>query len=428
MLKKLLVFVNNDDKKRLISNFFSLSILQILSYLIPLITLPYLVRVLGVGNFGLISFATATISYFQIIVDYGFNYTATREISIHRDNKEKIIEIFSSVLTIKFFLLLFSSLVVSVLILTITRFNKDWVVYFATFGMVIGQMLFSIWFFQGIESMKYITYLNVIAKTFFTLAIFIFIKKPDDYYLVPVFNSLGIIVVGIWSLFIIRRKFGIFFRIQPFDRILFYFKDGWFIFVSNLSVSLYTLTTTVLLGLFTNNTIVGYYAVADKLISAFKAMISPISQALFPYISRIAIYSKEKAFKILRQLFFSIGSFMLMVALFLFIFANTIILKLFGNNALESVIILRILAVIPFIVALDTIFGSLNMLVFKRNKMYSNIIISAGLLNLLLAIILIPIYKHIGAAVSVLIVELYILFRLIRYTQKSDLKIFGGSK
>ncbi len=197
--------LTKEEFSNLTSNFISLTLLQALNYILPLITLPYLVKTLGIDNFGLLSFATATVAYFGILTDYGFNLTATKDISIHRDNKYKVVEIFSSVMSIKFLLLLFSFLLLNIVVFSFDRFSKDWVIYLLSFGSVVGQFLFPIWFFQGMEKMRYMTYLNLVSKLIFTIAIFIFVEEREDIYLVPLFFSLGGIIAGSLSLYIIYR-------------------------------------------------------------------------------------------------------------------------------------------------------------------------------------------------------------------------------
>ena len=286
MINKIKNITNTEDKKRLLSNFFSLSVLQIFSYVLPLLTLPYLVRVLGVETFGLISFATAFIAFFNILVDYGFNLSATREVSIHRENKDKITEIYSAVLSIKVLLIFLSFMIFSFIIFTFDKFSSHLMLYFITFISVIGQALFPIWYFQGMERMKYITIINISSKVVFTIAIFALVHEESDYLIVPLLNGLGILIGSLYALYIIKKDFNQSFVLQNMQTMKFYFIDSSHFFLSRVSVSIYTSANAFVLGLFTNNTMVGYYSIAEKLYISIQSLYGPITQALYPYVAK----------------------------------------------------------------------------------------------------------------------------------------------
>jgi PST family polysaccharide transporter len=286
LIDKIRALINSEDKKRLFSNFFSLSILQLFSYILPLLTLPYLVRVLGVDTFGLVIFAQAFIVFLNVLVDYGFNLSSTREVAINRLNQEKVDEIFSSVMTVKFFLIIVAFIFLTVITFSFEQFTKDWGLYYLTFLAVIGQALFPIWYFQGMEKMKYITIVNISSKLLFTLLIFVFIQNESDYIYVPIINGLGIISGGILSLVILRKKFNQRFLIQSSKTLIAYFKESSPFFFSRFSSVGYSNGNTLLAGLILSPTFVAYYYLADKVISVVITMFDPVIQTIYPYLSK----------------------------------------------------------------------------------------------------------------------------------------------
>ncbi|UXP33556.1 flippase [Reichenbachiella agarivorans] len=412
------------DNKRLVSNFLSLSVLQGANYILPLITIPYLVRVLGVDRFGLISFAVATIAYFQIVIDYGFNLTATRDITINRDNKRKISEIFSAIITTKFILTLLCFVVLVAMVSLFSKFQVEKEVYFLTFLIVIGQVIFPTWLFQGMESMKVIALLNLLSKGLFTILIFVFVRNSNDYLFVPLFTGMGSALSGIIALVISLKWLDFPLRLPSKDLIIFQLKDAWHIFITNVSVSIYTITVVMILGILTTNEIVGYYAIGFKLIGAMKSLNGPISQSLFPFVTRKAQQSKAATLKFLKKLTVSLGFLMLLLSAIVFVFSKEIVVIIFGLEGTKSIEVVRILAIVPFLVTLDTMLGTLTMIVFNKKKEYSRIIMSAGVINLIMSTVLILLYNHIGASFAVLITEIYITLRIFLYTNNNELKVF----
>lgn len=423
MLKKLKhKLTGTEEKKRLAGNIFSLGVLQGANYILPLLTLPYLVRVLGPEYFGLLAFATATIMYFMLITDYGFNLSATRQISIHRDNKDKVNEIFSAVMMIKSALMVISFSLMALLVFSFEKFSQHWEVYFITFAIVPGQVLFPIWLFQGMERMKYITYINIGAKIFFTVCIFIFVQEQADYLLVPLLTAMGFIVAGFLSLYLVMKVFNVRFSWQTTATLKCQLAEGWHVFFSSMAISLYTISTTFILGLYTNNTILGYFAAADKIIQAIKNIYQPISQAIYPLIGSKINENKQTGLEFTRKIMWVVNIGMFVISVLTFLLAEPIVNLLFSQQYEESALFLKVMAFLPFIVSLSNILGVQIMLNLGYQQAFSRILVAAAFLGIGLSLILVPLYEGLGTSITLLVVELFVA--LIMYVYLIFLKRF----
>jgi PST family polysaccharide transporter len=406
------------NHKVLLTNIFSLGTIQLVNYILPLLTVPYLVRILKPDYYGLIAFSTATITYFIMLTDYGFNLSATRQISIHRKNLKKVNEIFSATIFIQAALLLVSFILLSGLVFTFEIFSKNWELYYISFGMVIGHFLFPAWLFQGLEKMKYITIINVITKTTLTLLVFIVVKQQKDYLLIPVLTSLSFIISGIFSLVIAKYYFHISFFWPKKIVVLSQLKKGWFIFSSNLSVSLFTTSTTFILGIFTDNQSVGLFAAADKIITAIKGLNAPISQSIYPVISKKIVENKREGISFILKFGKIIIFSNLLFSILLFILAKPICTYILGDGYQESIHLLRIMAFLPLIIVTSNLCAIQGLYNLGKAYLVSKYLIIIGISHLVLIFLLIPQFGVYGAATSVVITEIFGTLFSIYYFKK----------
>lgn len=409
-------------EKRILKNFASLTVYQIANYLFPLITIPYLSRVLGAEKFGLVMFAQSLIVYFNILTDYGFNLSAVREIAIHSDDKKKILEIFSSVLLIKLALVGLSFFILLSLIFLSYRFRSDFEVYLFAFPAVLGQSLFPIWFFQGIQRMKYITYLSVLAKFIYVTLVFSFVRDSSDYLLVPLFNSLSSIGVGVLASMIIFYNFRLRLYIPTLDRIKFYLVDGWYVFVSQVSIQLFNSANIFILGLLADNESVAYFAGADKIIKAFNYLAVPLVNAIFPYAGVLFKRSKDEAFQFLRGVIKVFAPIFLGISLFLFVFSDKICVIFLGPEFINSSIVLRILSFVPLFVFLNNIFGTQILLNLGHKKKFATVLIISGITNVALILLLIWKLKYVSVAISTFFAELIVVLGMYYFARKEGFK------
>ncbi len=393
------------ERKTLLENFLSLSSLQGVNYVLPLIVLPYLIRVLGPEKIGLIAFAQALVQYFIILTDYGFNMSATRQIALYREHKTQLRQIFTSVLIVKLILVAISFFIMMLIVNIFPRFQHDWLLYALSFGAVLGNALFPGWLFQGTEKMKYIAFLNIACGILYAASVIIFIRKPEDFLYVPLFNSIFFIITGLLGLYTAFRRFDLFFVGRSADDILQQFKTGWTYFISVVAINTYTASRVFAVGLLTNNTLTGYYAIAEKIAGAIQTFpLDSLSKAVYPRLNNICQSNKEKAFRIMNRIQRSITFIYLLIIPVAFLAARLIVKLVCGSAYFEVVTCLRLMLFSVFFVVANSLKVQF-LLVCARQDIYSKIHIAAALCGLPLTFALVIYYSYLGAAISTIPIE-----------------------
>ena len=408
---------SNKDLKTVRNNFLSLSVLQILNMFLPLLILPFLVRNLGLENFGLLIFSQAFVAYFILITDYGFNISATREISTHKSDKEYVSKVFYSVFFIKIFLFLVSVVIFSIVIFSFELFRENYLLHYITFSMIIGQILFPIWYFQGIENMKMIAILNVIIKAIYTIMIFLFISSNEDLLYVAGFNSASFIIVGIIAFFMASKNLN--FISLDYDYVKSFFKESTMIFISNFFSSMYSISNSFLLGIFTNNTLVGIYGSFEKIITALKSLYFPLYQALFPYVSR-----QEDKKAVIKKLILPMGLSGFIMMITFYSFSEFFINLLYSNEELiKNIDYFECMTIIPLLASINMLFNFLYLNSMKMYKERMKIMIIVGILNFIIAIILLSLnFEILSVVISYISIEILLLsLGIYNYTKSKRL-------
>lgn len=395
-------------KSNLFENIFSLFTIKGLEYILAFITFPYLTRVLQVERFGAIVLAQGIIQYFVLFTDYGFNLTGPREIA-RNDGKETLAATFSAILFAKLILLLLAVALFAIgSAATSLCFNVDYKLYAVLFLMVIGNVIFPVWFFQGIQQMRYITFANMIARFVSVLGIFLLVKSPVDYLLAALFQASVPLVAGICSWLIIAKKYPKLLCLASFDNVKQQLKDSWQIFASTIAINLYTASNIVFLGMLTNNVLVGYFSGAKKIIDNITALFSPISQAVYPHICKLVDESEARALQFIKKVLIVMGVGNFCLSLVLMFFAELIVRILLGSGYEDSIVMLRIMAFLPFIIALSNVFGIQTMLPFGMQSTFSKIIMCAAVLNTVIVLPAIYFYQGIGVCCSIVVTEVFV--------------------
>ena len=398
MIKNILFSKKSKDVKNLFENFAALTILQVIGYIFPLITLPYLAKVIGVTKFGMLAYANVIVSYVATLVYFGFQFTAVRDISRNRNDQEKLNEIVSIVIYTMILLLIISLLILSILVFGFSNFIEYRILLFLYLLNIPAQIINFDWFFQGIEKMKYFTILSFISKLIYTISIFIIIKNEKDYVLIPLMLSISTFISGTYALFIVFVKYQIKIKFPGFNVILNTIATGWSVFVSQLAPNLYNSFSTIVLKGFYGDSSVGIYDAGRRVISISEQMSMIFSKATFPYLSR-RIERHELFMKI--NLILSIG-----LTIFNLIFAELMVNILYTPEFKPATWVIRILALTPLAFSLINGYGINYLLQIGEERKFRNIVLFCSILGFILLFILVPRFSFYGASVTVVFIFL----------------------
>lgn len=342
-----------DKKVTLFSNTIMLYILTFSNYFFNFITVPYQTRVLGAVRYGNLGFATAMMVYFQLILDFGFLLSATEDVANNRNDKRKLGNILSSVTICKFMLMVLSFTALVIMCFNIERFRSDPWLFILYFISVAINSLLPDFLYRGLEDMRTITIRSVLIKMFFTVMVFVFLKRPEQYHIVPVLNIIGNTGAVLGVYIHMTRKLEISFGKVSLNDVWGMFKRSSMFFYSRIASTVYSATNTFILGFIYGaaSPVVGYFTAADKLITTGKQGITPITDSLYPYMV------SHKDFKLAKKLLI-IGMPVLTVGcIVVAIFAEPICAIFFGNEFRDAGQYLRLLAPVVWCAFPGMLFG-----------------------------------------------------------------------
>lgn len=412
--------------KRVIKNFAFLSFVQITNYLLPFTTIPYIVRLIGPEKYGLLAFAQVFVSFFNIFIDFGITVYGVRLVSASRNNINLIRKSFWNIIYFQILILLIFLTLFLIIIFSIQKFRNNIEVYLYTFGAIWGNVFLSLWFYQSLEKMEFITLFNFISKIAYIFAIFKFVRSIQDFILIPLIASTIQVIVGIISIGVIILAFKVKFSPPNIYILNEIFKETSYLFASRIFTITFNRIPPLILGIFCGELYVGYYNAAEKLYNAWFSIQSQITHALYPYISYLKeIKSKDIVLNFVAKSFIIVLIISLFGCVSIMLASSFLIKIIFGDAFINSIPALRLFAVLIVIVGINYTFVSSILFPFKMNKEYLISVIPSGFLSVIASLLLIPYFKHEGAVLSILLSELLNGILMFYFIKSSAFNFFN---
>lgn len=331
-----------ESERTLAKNTFFLYVMQVSGYVFPLLTFPYLTRVLGAEKYGVVVFANAVMQYFSMLIEFGFILSATKTCSECRGDRAALGAVTFNVIGAKLILALFGATVLALSCVFSRNFRENSVFFVLSYAGIILSAFLPDFLFRGIEQMGIITYRVILSKAVYTSVIFVLVREPSDYMFVPVSTiASNLIAVVLSWIEIIRRGLIVPSKVTV-GEIFRHLKESSVFFLSRVAVSLYSTLNTVLLGFKFPESAIGQYGAANGLTNTCRSMLSPISDSIYPYLVN------RKNFALVRRILLVLEPVIIAGCVLLYFIAAPIIRIVCGNGYDGAVPVFR--AMLPLVV------------------------------------------------------------------------------
>ena len=403
MIGRLPALLLRVSRSRLARNVGSLYGVQFADYLLPLIVIPYLARVLGPAPWGRLVFFQAFATWLSLVLEFGFGFSATRQIAQERADPELVAKIVSSVLGATGLLLGVLVIVALLLFLFLPAVSAYPSLFMLACASAIFQGLRPFWYFQGVEKMTITAALNLGGRLLYTALVFVVIRHAEDMSWVL---SLQVAISGL----VLAGAFVMLYRDVRFVRpglreSLGALKSGWHMFVFRSTISLYTTANTFILGLLASPADVSYFGGAERIARAGVGLIGPVSQSLFPKLSYLHKSDPAQAHRLARMGFIYMTCTGVLMSAGMAIFSRPAISLLLGPKYLPAIPVLRILCLLPIAVAVSNSLATGWLMPMGRDSAVTWVIAAGAAVNLAMAPTMVRNFGVNGMATTVVVAE-----------------------
>ncbi len=412
-------------RRGLVQNVLALYGVQICTYALPLMTFPYLARVLGPAGWGSVVFAQAIGAVIAVFVEYGFDISASRETSRHRDEPRRLSELISGVLGAK--------VVLAAICVCGAIFSRRYTHHIAPSVALfwsstiwgVCQGINMLWYFQGLERMRLASALEIGGKVVATLSIFVLVRNPDDGWKVMAAQCVGCVVAHGITVVLAYREVG--FVWPTLSTVLRALRLGWSMFLFRAAQGITGSLNGLVLGSVAPIAALGQYAGAERISRVFQQGLWPVNQALYPHMSKKMHDNRHDAMKMVRSSLFLLGGLGLLFGLILLIGAPLLVHVVLGDAFHGSVAALRVFALWIPLVALSTVVTFQLLLPNQMDYQFNAVILTAGLLSFGSALLLAPSLQAVGIAWSAVLAQLFTLVAFSVVLVRAGLNPFASS-